>query len=418
MFIRKDLPVLFLLPLVVLSLASCASDRWEVGIDSISPDGRWATIVEQPVNSSSATLVLIDLHAQSIAEALANDVSSYPQTQFSFDSRYLVYRNQARDWVLQDIQDAEALETIFAESEDEITFLPGKNALVIFSPDENTSLFRASLISDLQNPDEKRALTNIGGRLLKYRFNSTPISSDDSCPSQSGYMNVVIDPEGVVFALGVEGDDTVTPLSPGISRRITDLIQSQIDEVYSLFDGDEYLTSWVQILHPDSTSEEIDIRVESLRAIENHEDRIRSLFAIDISESTPEELDSWGQTVIDGMARFSTTLSPDGTKLLFLRTEIPDSKDAGLTFEFLFTPTFGTSTHTLFLIDLVVGGEPLRLTQFTGPMPYATFSPDGSHILYETQVGEERLLYLAETEAPLDSAKVVARGEFESPCWY
>jgi hypothetical protein len=112
-----------------------------------------------------------------------------------------------------------------------------------------------------------------------------------------------------------------------------------------------------------------------------------------------DQLEAYRSLLLD-LTLFGT-LSPGGTRLLFLLAEFSED-DRPL--------------YSLYLIDLATGAEPQPLSSGTEWQPSFAFSPDGRQVLFESNREGARSLYLASSDGT--NIRRVALQEALSPCWH
>jgi WD40 repeat protein len=363
-----------------MALAACQRmPRW-VGLDTVSPDGRWATIVEQ---SAPATLRLLQLDMETgEATLLAEDIAAYsPGSSFSPDGRYVVYRARG-GWWLRDLTAGEPITV--SEGVEALEFLPTGELLV-------TSLVDGLKQFETASPSDPRIRTFLQGRIL-YRFSDQPPDPallDDASqlicarPPTSTVQSqwVTIDADGAVSVLTATRDDVqVRRLAPRLSDRVTELLERQAVT----------MESWL--------AEEKKKLEKDIKEYADSQEGVS--FSDEDMDALLEELLAQRRSSFMGLTLFGT-ISPDGNRLLFLRA-VPGGGDKKL--------------HSLYLIDLTTDADPKVLSSETEWIPGYAFSPDGRRILFQSNRDGGRTLYLANADGG-DIHPIVEQGVL-NPCWH
>ena len=414
-----------------MTLAACQPTLCWVGLDAISPDGRWATVVERSGDPATMRLLRLDLETGETT-LLAEDIADNPVSGFSPDGRYVVYRTRG-DWWLRDLTAAEAI--TISEEVEALEFLP-TGELLVTSRIDGLEQFETVSPADLQVP------SLLAGR-IRYRFSDQPPYQallDDTrqlpCahpPTTVRLQWVAIDAGGAVSVLTpTRPTEWERKLHPRLSDRVTEFFERQAvtveywvaeerkewereiirayaesqgdfsfsDEELALFDEqlEQYRASLVSLTLFGTMSPDGD-RLLFLRVIPGGGDKqLYSLYLIDLtSDAEPQVLSSETEWV-PGYA-----FSPDGDRLLFLHV-IAGGGDKKL--------------YSLDLIDLTTHRKPqfLSLSSETEWIPSYAFSPDGQQILFESNRDGVRALYLANADGG-DIHPIVEQGAL-NPCWH
>lgn len=362
-----------------MALAACQRMPRSVGLDAISPDGRWATIVEQ---SAPATLRLLRLDIETgEGTLLTENIASYsPGSSFSPDGRYVVYRARG-GWWLRDVTAGEAITV--SEKVEALEFLPTGELLATSLIDdleqfETISPSNPQIHSFLQGGIRYRFSDQIPDRALLDDTGQLPCARP---PTTAQAQWVMIDADGAVSVLMATRDDVqVRRLAPRLSERVTELLERQAVT----------MESW---LAEERRELEKDIReyADSQEDVSFSDEEIDALL---------EELLAQRRSSFMGLTLFGT-ISPDGNRLLLLRA-VPGGG--------------GKELHSLYLIDLTTDAEPKVLSSETEWIPGYAFSPDGQQILFESNLYDGRALYLADADGG-DIHPIVEQDAL-NPCWH
>jgi hypothetical protein len=368
----------------VVGLAACApSSQWPVGLDALALNGRWATVVEHSGDPPTWRLVLLDLQdAESIA--LADGVDSRPESSFSPDGSYLLFRTPD-GWILRDMDTGRQVQA--ATREEHVQFLPDGELLLTSSDDELSEFL---VVPDLALPWERSLLID----RVRYSFSTQRPTRESQLPDEEPRpvcarsaisdpaMWAIVDADGAAFVL-VAGPDGVSVEDRGLSAGLATLLDRQA----------------VIVEQTARRLLEAQVRQEAEEArevLDEQEVEAR------VEEQLEEQLETY-RSFLD--LTLLGVLSPDGDRLLFLLAELVEQGDEDL-----------SPVYFLYLIDLATGAEPQPLSSGTEWRPDFAFSPDGSQVLFESNREAARSLYLASSDGT--DIRRVALQEALSPCWH
>lgn len=362
-----------------VTLAACKPMPNWVGLDAISADGRWATVVERSGDPATMRLLRLDLETGE-TNLLADSVAYNPVSSFSPDGRYVVYR-AVGGWWLRDLTAGLAI-TVSEEAE-AIEFLPTGRLLVTSQVDDLKQLETAP-------PSDPRSRSSLQGG-IRYRFSdqpSDPALLDDvsqmpcARPPTSTVQAqwVVIDAGGAVSILTPARAVQAQRLAPRLSDRVTELLERQA----------VIIESWL-------AEERKKLEKEIKEEADSQED---VSFSDEEMDTLLEELLAQRRASFMGLTIFGT-ISPDGNRLFLLRA-VPGGG--------------GKDLHSLYLIDLTSDETPQVLSSETEWIPSYAFSPDGQQILFESNLYDGRALYLADADGG-DIHPIVEQDAL-NPCWH
>jgi hypothetical protein len=362
-----------------VTLAACQPSARGAGLDTISPDGRWATVVERSGDPVTLRLLRLDLDTGETI-LLAEGIAHNPVSSFSPDGRYVVYR-AVNGWWLRDLTAAEPITV--SEKVEALEFLPTGRLLATSRIDdleqfETISPSNPQIHSFLQGGIRYRFSDQTPDRALLEDTGQLPCARP---PTMAWQQWVMIDADGAVSVLTSTRDDVVVrTLAPRLSDRVTELLERQAVTI----------ESW---LAEERKELEKDIREYA----ESQEDV--SFSDEDLEAFLDEQIEQRRASFM-GLTLFGT-ISPDGDRLLFLRV-IPGGG--------------GKELYSLYLIDLTTDEEPKVLSSETEWIPGYAFSPDGQQILFESNLYDGRALYLASADGG-DVHPIAEQGAL-NPCWH
>jgi dipeptidyl aminopeptidase/acylaminoacyl peptidase len=365
---------------------------WRVGdgLDALAPDDPLVTIVES--RGGFWQLVLLDV-VNVTATPLGEDPNLYSMSRFSPDGRYVLLR--APDaWTLVDTTTGQQEQV--GGSAENVEFLPDGKLLV-----EST----ANNLTRLDTVDPTRLQSrNLLADGIRYIFRAGSSTCDRAhFPERARWM--LVDTQGRVFILDAARDDGIsrTELSFTRSRPVIELLNQQFNTAQATLIQAGFLNKQ-------------NIEEEILEAVEQTgesltDEELASRVRDEFTEKTFEIANQFGLAPIG-------SLSPDGTKLLFLRVQIIGSNIGDL---LLSEPSSAAELlYSLYLVDLATGAEPRRLSIETKWRPSFAFSPDGSQILFESNLFEpdgdgSPTLYLANADGA--GRHRIAEEDTLSVCW-
>jgi hypothetical protein len=315
--------------------------------------------------------------------ALAEGVDSWPESSFSPDGSYLLFRTPD-GWILRDMDTGQQSQA--ATGDEHVQFLPNGQLLVVTSSDDELSEFR--VVHDLALPQERSLLID----RVRYSFSTQRPTQESQLAYERARLvcarSAISDPamwaivgaDGAAFVL-VAGPDGVSVEDRGLSAGLATLLDRQAAIV------------------------EAELRARLAR--ESLEEQFRQeaeeagevLSEQELDARVEDQLEAYRSLLLD-LTLFGT-LSPGGTRLLFLLAEFSED-DRPL--------------YSLYLIDLATGAEPQPLSSGTEWQPSFAFSPDGRQVLFESNREGARSLYLASSDGT--NIRRVALQEALSPCWH
>jgi len=385
-----------IIALWVVALAACTPRYfgYDVGLDAISPDGRWATIVEYGGPPPTSQLVRLNLESGDTI-LLAEDIPSSPESSFSPDGRYVLLRTY-NGWALTDVTVGRQV-TVTTRREDHVQFLLEGELLVRASDDGQT---RFSVV-DPADPEKPSLTVN----RVRYCFSSQ--YPDPVCLSGANQSVCARPPisDSVQWVM-VNTDYTVSFFAarPGERFSVDTLTQEESEGVTKLLRQQEAIAirqlvrQWAdedKVL----SDEELELRFKELLKAEikqtAYKDDVLNEEELELqAEDQFQEYVSWFVN-----SNLSGTLSAYERKLLVLCTE-PGEGD--------------TPLYSLYLADLEAGTATIVST--TDWEPRFTFSPDGRQILFEANGDDGRSLYLANSDG--SAARPIVEQGVLSPCWH
>jgi dipeptidyl aminopeptidase/acylaminoacyl peptidase len=376
----------------LLILSACVRQfaGYDAGLDAISPDDRWATIVEYSEGSPTSQLVRLDLQSGETI-TLTQNIDSVPESSFSpSNSDYVLFRAH-EGWTLANIAAGQQT-TITTSRDDHVQFLPDGKLLVI-APDDGLTRF---IVVDPPEPESSSLTVDE----IRYWFSSqlsypahvsgARISVCARPPAPATMQWVMVKPDYTASWLIAKPDEvSETPLRPEQSKGMIETLRQQEALVQKAIVA-EQLTEEIEEqaagAGKDLNDEELAYRVkEQLEILSDEEIKLR------VEDLHENELSKLVSSTLFGI------LSPDGKKLLVLRQD----------YDFL---------YSLYLVDLEAGTKNIDLSSDTEWVPSFGFSSDGRHILFESSRDGGRSLYLANADGS-DIRRVVEQGAL-SPCWH
>ena len=368
----------------VVALSACArGPQWHVGLDAIASDGHWGTAIEHSGDPLTWQLVLFDLLEEQPPIVLAQNVDARTVSSFSPDSRYVLFRTPD-GWSLVDTTTSQQVEV--AAGDERVQFLPDGELLVISPTDDGLTQF--VVIADLTDLQQRSSIID------RIRFSFQNQLSDAGVELLGGVVSPVCESRSVsgydLWTI-VKADGTVSVFvttPDGISMK--DLVPKLAAGVTTLLN--RQAAGIQRVLTPKRSELREQIKQKATDAGE----------ALGEEELERQVENEFQQLVSDvfGSSLFGS-LSPDGTKLFFLRVEAGEG-DKWL--------------YSLYLIDLATGAEPRVLSSETEWVPSFSFSPNSRQMLFESNRDGGRSLYLANSNGTNIQRLPVQRAF--NPCWY
>jgi hypothetical protein len=372
MLAPQKLTLFLTFSIMLILAAACKPSARDSGLDAVSQDGHWISLMEPSPATPPAQLTLLDLQIKEPPSIVVRrDYSSTSISSFSPDGRYLLYEDQ-QDWQVMEIASGKRKQVASLDSH--VEFLLNDKLLITtwqtFTPTNSTTpvtRIRASIAS-AEDPQDRQLITDQGqhyfvsqgiktsegGSIISNR--SFPAQFD--CPLPTNYTSearVIVNADGVVQVVQAN------------RQRLT------IEELSKL---------------STATKDILDAHDAQLRVLLK---AATNLGAVEEGSSTMEEL------VLSAVTGLS---SPDGKYLVLISTtDISESQ----------------KNSSLDLINLEKD-QHVTLSSNTDWTPGFLFSPDSSQILYESSLEGERKWYLAESDGsgkqavPLTNATTV--------CWH
>jgi dipeptidyl aminopeptidase/acylaminoacyl peptidase len=378
----------------LLALPACVPQfaGHDVGLDAISPDSHWATLVEYSGDPPTPQLVRLDLQSGETM-TLVRDIDPRPKSSFSpSDSDYVLFHTQ-EGWYL-DIAASQPY-TVPAKSRDQVQFLPDGELLVIDLYDDLTddlTRFRVFDPPDSASPSKSE-------NLICYWFSNQRrdlhVGEERKSVGAAGFsapdtMRWVMVKQDYAVSMLIAGPDgiSVESLRPDQSTGVKETLRRQEAMAQRAVVTDlltEEIKQQATDAGEDLSDEELAYRVkERLEILSDAEIALRA------KDEFGDDL-SWVVSLI-----LSGILSPDGGKLLVLCQD-------------------QDSQYSLFLVDLDTGAGTIELSDDTAWVPSFGFSPDGRHILYEANGEQGRSLYLANSDG--SHSRLVEPGALR-PRWH
>lgn len=442
---HRWIPLLTWLSLALL-LSACSFDL--TGLHAVSPDGRWATVVR----GENQALYLMDLEAaDGDLTLLAEEAESIFKGTFSEDSRYLLFYNDL-EWVL--VETGSGSQRPIAGSEEVAEFLPNGEILVTAS---DGPLGRFSVI---RSPVSEEAAEVVAENIL-FRFSNRPVISRMPGPGFPGVYGcpntthtfpavwVLVDIDNVVSVLSARHNSPssvslvppesaahlVQYLEPGDTwylRLVDDIVFLSRTYIREYDESDrlsEELAGVLRELVGSQTGGEVEatIHISPNNEVTIYRESSGGFARIELNPEFASALLSWIEQrggegddfvsnflseeiqIIDSSVQQFGLPSPDGSKLLFLRTENVD--EIGDQF-------------FLDLLDLSAeGGGPVSLVSGSDEAPYFNFSPDGEQIIFESNVtfGDPmefgRFLFRAKSDVS-EIERIDTSGQLVRACWH
>lgn len=376
------LQIVVILFILSMTLVAC-QPGFPIGLEAISPDGRWATIVEYSGDPPRFRLFQLDLEGGEsvlLAESEIEGVSV--GSSFSSESLYALIRIPQNGWFLKKTDTDE--QNKVAEDYETSQFLPGGKLLIVSRVENLHDIYT---INPEQPEHRNLRAKNIQyifsnqGSIIELEFGSLEILSN--CNLQRFSNRVVwtmLDDNDAVFVLladpeGVSINEVTNELSSGI-KSLLERQRAADKALFSTFEPDvmDIVRTQAEERGEILTEEQINDRFEEKMRVLEHQYVFTSVTGIP---------------------------SPDGTKLLFLRVE--EGEDEKTLF-------------TLYLIDLKSDNEPFVLSTETEWQPGFSFSPDGNQILFESNRDGGRAGFLADVNG--ENIIRLIEQDASNFCWY
>lgn len=405
-----------------LVITACGLSNMDfAGIDTLSPNGRWATIIDGESN-----LLLMELQSpQNEPTLISDDYFSFFPTSFSPDSKHLLF-NINEGWQLFHISTGDS--QMVASGEDWVQFLPGGELLVISSVGV---LGQFSIIRDLENIQATEILLDNVQQRFSNRFLLADVPgpgffSLQGCPTNSiaspavwvlvdinndvytligepdkpaalnllsaesasrlmeflvniEFWRVSVDSDGVLMVSRTLGG-TRLPLEPNLASRLKVLVGLPENGPYEAMfniNADDEVTIIVDTAEGPSPRGVSPTVTDQLLEWIEQQAWIEENF---ISQIGSEEFD-----FVSGIFQQFGLPSPDGSKLLFIH--LVENQPG----------------YFLDLLDLsATASEPIPLVEGSEWIPSFNFSPDSRQIVFESNL---QLLDSPETGSALENGR-------------
>jgi WD40-like Beta Propeller Repeat len=386
------------LMLLALLVVSCGPSRPEFGLNAISPDGQWATLLENP--DKALTLASLNLETGTVRE-LSQAAYRRPESSFSPEGRYVVFR-VSDGWTLVDTS---SLVTVTVGTSDEsVQFLPDGELLIV-APDPEAH--EAALFSAYPstNSPPKRTLLAEG---VKYLIRSNgPGLVLPECGSLASSCGVSIQSAAIrVSGARFAADGQAATLD----------VEEQVRNYFGFAEPRQDLMSWILVgrdgsasllkagrggwLHEPLLSGPAEMLVQALARQEKLFRDLANLQRSYFESQLRVQAEENGQTLsrdelaplVDAAVESAFwdrlrqsllgVVAPDGSRLLMARISPSEP------------PTIS--------VDLVVldfeKPSVVSLASDLTWLPFLGFSPDGKEILFESVEEGARGLYVANSD--------------------
>lgn len=358
--------------IVVIFAAACNPSAQYSGLDAISQDGHWISLLEPSLASPPVQLTLLDLQIKDPPVIVVQrGYGSTSISSFSPDGRYLLYEDE-QDWKVMEIASGNRKQV--ASEDSNVEFLLNDRLLITnwqtITPTNSITpvlRIRASIASP-EDPQNWQLITDQGQHYfvshrtetseLVSAFSSISLPAQIECPLSTNYASearVIVNEDGVVKVVQAN------------RQRLN------IEELNKL-------------------------SVATKDLLDAHDEQMRVLLKTTFSMGTSgEESSTTEETVLSSIAGIS---SPDGKHLaLISTTDISESR----------------KSYSLDLINLEED-QRVTLSSNTDWAPGFLFSPDSNQILYESNLEGERKWYLAESDG--SGKRSVSLTDATTVCWH